>query len=251
MIMLFLEENMARNIYVIGDIHGDYGIFDAKFGDRLLSSSSPKEDILFVAGDAGFINSYENEKSKSQRIEHLNSLPFIIIVVLGNHENYDIIESFNVVELFKGKCYKEEGVDVYYAQNGQIFDIEGTKIFTFNGGLSIDKEKRLEYEKEYGIKFWWPQEIKTEDFPIAFHNYFTHQVDFIITHDVPKDVYFKLISFIPGRFKSQTCPLQDFLQRIYSIPKFKHWYAGHYHPSYPVTLDKITVLPIGYVEKIK
>ena len=57
---------MARNIYVIGDIHGDYGIFDAKFGDRLLSSSSPKEDILFVAGDAGFINSYENEKSKSK-----------------------------------------------------------------------------------------------------------------------------------------------------------------------------------------
>ncbi len=241
---------MARNIYVIGDIHGDYDLIDARFGELQASSLKEKEDVLFVAGDAGFINSYESEKSKEKRIEHLNHLPFIIIVVLGNHENYDIIESLPEVEIFNGKCYKEEGVDVYYAKNGQVFDIDGTKFFTFNGGLSIDKEKRLEYEKEYGIKFWWPQEIKEEDFPAAFHNYFTHQVDFVITHDVPKDIFVKLVPFIPGRFKNQTCPLQDFLQRIYAIPKFKHWYAGHYHPSYPVTMDKLTVLPIGYVVKI-
>mgnify|MGYP003324460284 CR=1 FL=1 len=52
-----------------------------------------KKDVLFVAGDAGFINSYETSDSKQKRIKHLNSLPFIIIVVLGNHENYDVIDA--------------------------------------------------------------------------------------------------------------------------------------------------------------
>ena len=240
---------MERSIYVIGDIHGDYSIIDARFGE--LKGTKEKHDVLFVAGDAGFINSYEKEDSKDLRIKHLNSLPFIIIVVLGNHENYDIIESFDETTIFGGKCYKEDGVDVYYAKNGQIFDIDGTKFFTFNGGLSIDKLQRLEYEKQYGRKFWWPQEIKTEDFDQAFKTYFTNRIDYVITHDVPLSIFTKLIPFIPGRFKNQTCPLQEFFQKLYMMKNFTHWYAGHYHPSYPVTIDNATVLPIGYVKKIK
>lgn len=240
---------MDRSIYVIGDIHGDYKILNARFGD--LNPVKEAFDVLFVAGDAGFINSFENETSKEQRITHLNSLPFIIIVVLGNHENYDVIESLPECTIFNGECYKEDGVNVYYAKNGQIFDIDGIKFFTFNGGLSVDKEKRLKLEKEHGKKFWWPQEIKTEDFAKSLNTYFTRQVDYIITHDVPLDIYKKLTPFIPGRFKDATCPLQDFFQKIYNIKKFKHWYAGHYHPSFPVNIDNVTVLPIGYLIKIK
>lgn len=242
---------MSRDIYVIGDIHGDYNLLDARFGDIKTSKKVEKKDVLFVAGDAGFINSYETLDSKQKRIKQLNTLPFIIIVVLGNHENYDIIESLDETTIFNGVCYKEEDVDVYYAKNGQIFDIDGLKFFTFNGGLSVDKEKRLEYEKQYKIKFWWEQEVKTEDFPAAFTKYIMYHVDYVITHDVPLSVFKQLTPFIPGRFKDQTCPLQDFLQKIYAIPKFKHWYAGHYHPSYPVTIEKLTVLPIGYLQKIE
>lgn len=239
---------MGRDVYVIGDIHGDYSIIDARFGDVM--GNKDKSNVLFVAGDAGFINSYENEDSKQKRIECLNSLPFTIIVVLGNHENYDYIEALPEVSIFNGLCYKEDGVDVYYAKNGQIFDIDGTKFFTFNGGLSIDKEQRLQYEKKYGIKFWWPQEVKTEDFNAAYSLFLSKHVDYIITHDVPKGIFNKLTAFIPARFKDQTCPLHEFFQRLYSIKKHKHWYAGHYHPSFKVTIDNVTVLPIGHVEKI-
>ena len=240
---------MDREIYVIGDIHGDYKIIDARFEKS--TSNCDKKDVLFVAGDAGFINSYENQDSKALRIKHLNSLPFIIIVVLGNHENYDIIESLPSTEIFGGKCYKEDGVDVYYAKNGQIFNIDGTKFFTFNGGYSIDKEQRLSYEKQFNNKFWWPQEIKEEDFSSAFSTYFTNRIDYVITHDVPLDIFKKLTPYIPGRFKNHTCSLQDFFQKLYTMKNYTHWYAGHYHPSYPVTIDDVTVLPIGYLHKIK
>lgn len=241
---------MERNVYVIGDIHGEFSILDARFGHEKSSFISEKKDVLFVAGDAGFINSYENQESKQKRIEHLNYLPYIIIVVLGNHENYDVIESLPEATIFEGKCYKEDGVDVYYAKNGQIFNIDGRKYFTFNGGLSIDKQQRLEYEKQYGIKFWWPQEVKIRDFNAAYVTFFTHKIDYIITHDVPLAIFNKLTPFIPGRFKDQTCPLQDFFQKLYIMKKHKHWYAGHYHPSYPITIENVTVLPIGHVEKI-
>lgn len=246
-----MEKIEERNIYVIGDIHGDYTILDARFGDLASSFPCPKNDVLFVAGDAGFINSYENSESKANRIKHLNSLPFIIIVVLGNHENYDVIESLPEATIFEGKCYKEDGVDVYYAKNGQIFNIDGTKIFTFNGGLSVDKNIRLDLQEKHNIKFWWDQEIKTEDFDTAFKTYFSNRVDFVITHDVPLSIFNKLTPFIPGRFKDQVCPLQNFFQKLYVMKKHQHWYAGHYHPSYPVEIENFTVLPIGYVSKIK
>lgn len=242
---------MDRDIYIIGDIHGDFDLVDVKFEEFKNPITLEKKNILFVAGDAGFANSYENESSKAQRIEHLNCLPFIIIVILGNHENYDVIESFPETTIFGAQCYKEDDVDVYYAKNGQIFDIDGVRFFTFNGGLSIDKEKRLQMQEKFNKKFWWPQEVKTEDFPAAYQYYCTQQVDYVITHDVPLSIFNKLITFIPGRFKDQICPLQDFLQRLYNVGNFKHWYAGHYHPSYPVTLNgNITVLPIGYLIKL-
>ena len=242
---------MERQVYVIGDIHGDFNILEARFGDVRSSFNVEKKDVLFVAGDAGFVNSYENAESKQKRIQNLNSLPFIIIVVLGNHENYDIIESFDEVSIFDGKCYKEKDVDVYYAKNGQIFNIDGYKYFTFNGGLSIDKEQRLQMQEKYGIKFWWDQEIKEEDFNEAYMKYFSYRLDYVITHDVPTTIFNKLTQFIPGRFKDQTCPLQPFLEKLYILKKYKHWYAGHYHPSYKVTIDDFTVLPIGHVEKIR
>ena len=105
-----------RDIYVIGDIHGDFRLLEARFSDVINSKNIVKNDVLFVAGDAGFINSYESEDSKSKRIAQLNKLPFIIIVVLGNHENYDVIESLSEVAIFNGRCYKGIGVDVFYAK---------------------------------------------------------------------------------------------------------------------------------------
>ena len=241
---------LERNIYVIGDLHGDFDLIDAKLNIGV-SLNDEEKDVLFVAGDAGFINSYETKESINKRKQHLNNTPFIIIVVLGNHENYDVIQNLPEIEIFNGKCYKEDGVDVYYAKNGQIFEIDGKKIFTYNGGLSIDKEKWLEYEQQYGVKFWWPQEIDLTDFDDAFKKYLNQKIDYVITHDVPRSVFNKLTSFIPGRFKNNPCLLHDSFEKIYSLKNFEHWYAGHYHPSYPVTIDKLTVLPIGYMIKIK
>ena len=242
--------NCDREIYVIGDLHGDYDLIDAKFGESD-SNSKEKYNVLFVAGDAGFINSYETKDSINQRKKHLNGVPFIIIAILGNHENYDVIESLPETTIFGATCYKEDGVDVYYAKNGQIFNIDGTKIFTYNGGLSIDKEKRLDYEKKYGVKLWWEQEVDVEKFDESFKNIINEKIDYIITHDVPRSVFLKLTPFIPGRFKNYPCPLHNCFEKIFSLKNFKHWYSGHYHPSFPVTIENVTVLPIGYLTKIK
>ena len=59
---------MDRSVYVIGDIHGEFNILEARFGDEKTSFIPEKKDVLFVAGDAGFINPYENSESKQKRI---------------------------------------------------------------------------------------------------------------------------------------------------------------------------------------
>ena len=38
---------MSREVYVIGDIHGDYNIIDARFGDVV--GQGNKDNVLFVA----------------------------------------------------------------------------------------------------------------------------------------------------------------------------------------------------------
>ena len=42
-IMLLWRNNMSRNIFVIGDIHGDYNLLDARFGDIKTSKKSRKK----------------------------------------------------------------------------------------------------------------------------------------------------------------------------------------------------------------
>lgn len=65
----------------------------------------------------------------------------------GNHENFDLINEYPVEEWCGGKvhiirCDKEGKPKIIHLMRGQVFEIEGKKIFTVGGAYSIDKYMR-------------------------------------------------------------------------------------------------------------
>ena len=72
--------------------------------------------------------------------------------------------------------------NLIHLMRGQIFDIDGEKFFTFGGGLSIDKTRRIAYVS------WWPEEEPSHnEINEALDNLekVGNKVDYIITHGLP------------------------------------------------------------------
>lgn len=152
-------------LYVTGDTHGEYARFRSlPYGMKSLDS----QDTLIVCGDFGYI--FRDDNKEQEYLEFLSKLPFRLLFVDGNHENFDKIYSYPIDMWCGGKVHiirrDEEGIPkVIHLMRGQVFVIEGKKIFTFGGGYSIDKGRR---QPGYS---WWCQEMPTdEEMKDAIHN---------------------------------------------------------------------------------
>lgn len=159
----------------------------------------------------------------NEMIEMYSSLPFTVLFVDGNHENFDLLKSFPVEEWNGGKVHKLSNT-LIHLMRGQVFQIEGYTFFTFGGGLSIDKAFR-----EPGIS-WWSDELPTdEEIEEGLKNLakYDNKVDFVLTHDCPTSLE-KLVSLYTWK-PIQHVKSNEALEKCKEGLSFTHWYFGHYH----------------------
>lgn len=215
-------DNIRKTKHVVrGDTHGEHGTFLHLKDEHL--DELEKGDKLFVTGDFGFI---PNTFSERKFLEYMAELPFTILFVDGNHENFDILNSLPVEEYCGGKVHilaknSEGEPKVIHLMRGQVFEIDGKKIFTFGGGYSRDRWMRTERVS------WWPQEMPTDEEKVeAINNLKKHnnQVDYILTHTCPE----KIMMLACFNYQEEK-PLNNFLQWIKDNVQYKHWYFGHLH----------------------
>lgn len=83
------------------------------------------------------------EKTLPFHLDRMSRLPFKILWVAGNHENYDMIEEYNLEEWQEGKVRYILRDKIIYLERGQIFKIEGKNFFTFGGASSHDVQGRI------------------------------------------------------------------------------------------------------------
>lgn len=219
-------------IYVTGDTHGlqDY------YKLHLFAGRHPeltKDDYVIIAGDFGAI--WSND-TLVENLRYFTELPFTVLFVDGNHENFDLINDYPVEEWKGGKVHKIKP-DVIHLMRGQVFEIEGKTVFTFGGATSIDKFMRRE-----GVS-WWRQELPTyEELDEGVTNLkrYGNKVDYIITHSCGE----RALAY-PAVRNSATlklsCPESHMLSYFEDIAGFKHWYFGHFHIDAKLS-DKYTVL---------
>lgn len=215
---------MRKSILAVtGDTHGEEGRYIHK--DEPCNKYLQQGDYLFICGDFGYI--FSGSEKEQDFLEYMaNKLPYTICFCDGNHENFDLLDAYDVSVWNGGKvhiikCDKTGTPKIIHLMRGQIYEIEGKRIFVFGGAYSIDKSLRT-----LG-KSWWPQEmLGEEEKNEAINNLkaVNWEVDYVITHAAPEDT---MSIFHP--YHIDEMPLNVFLEYIRENTKYKHWFMGHLH----------------------
>lgn len=204
-------------IYVTGDTHGEYN----NFVRRMYSAGIQAGDTVIICGDFGFVWNKEHHRYLLRLLE---SLPFTVLFVDGNHENFDLLYTYPVEQWNGGNVHKISD-NIYHLMRGQVFEIDGRTFFTMGGAYSIDKFMRRE-----GIS-WWSTELPTnEEYRTAGENLEKcgYSVDYVITHTIPESAIYRMQK-VPADNDRE---LTGYFEWLYSGKlKFKKWFAGHWHKN--------------------
>ena len=77
-----------------------------------------KDDYVIIAGDFGFI--WDNSKEQQWYLNWLESKNFTTLFVDGNHENFNLINEYPIINWNGGKVHQIKP-SVYHLMRGQAF----------------------------------------------------------------------------------------------------------------------------------
>ena len=229
-------------IYVTGDTHGNFRRFQPEYFPE--QTNMTKGDTVIIAGDFGGV--WFGDSRDDETLDWLENLPFTLVFVCGNHENYDALERYPVAEWHGGKIHRIRP-HVLHLMHGQIFELEGYCFFTMGGAKSHDIEdgvlepgspdferRLIMLQRKPGAKYrvnhisWWAQELPSdEEYAEARRNLEQRnwQVDYIITHCAPTSIVRR------ESRHNEADRLTDFLQEIQDKTDYRYWLFGHYHDN--------------------
>lgn len=211
-------------IYITGDTHGGAGYNGISDFSKLNTRQFPEQlnlsrnDYLIICGDFGAV--FHGGNRDRYWLNWLEDKNFTTLFVDGNHENFDLLEKYETIEKFNGKVHKIRE-HVFHLQRGQMYSIQGKRVFTMGGALSQDRRILKD-----GSKSWWDAELPSQaelDFGILNLEKSNFKVDLIITHDAPSSIVKQINS------KYSTNYLTEYLEYLRRIVDFDSWYFGHYH----------------------
>lgn len=199
---------------VTGDIHGE----QSRFNEIL--AQAKRNDIILVCGDCGLL--FHDLITEHIFLNKLEKEPYIICFCDGNHENFPAIYRYPCEEWNGGKVHRIRN-NIFHLMRGQIYTIEGKKIFTMGGAYSVDKYMRTENVS------WWKEELPTnEEYAEATKNLKENDfsVDYIISHTAPREIIRKMGSN-PDFAKDSE--LTGFLEWVMYETNYRQWFFGHWH----------------------
>ncbi len=215
-------------VYITGDIHGD------------LSRLSPEKlrfmkihDTLIVCGDFGFI--WDDSKNEDKILRNLGKRKYNICFVDGTHENFSILNKFPAEEKFGAKARNITG-NLYHLMRGQVYTIEGMKVFTMGGGELPEAEMRFEDEDTGHPELPTKEELLAAVNRLEQNNF---EVDLIITHEPPSKTREFLL--MQKNEKFSVTALNAFLDELAVQCKYKKWYFGSMHTDKFISENQVAV----------
>ena len=215
-------------IFVTGDTHGIF----SRFEDPRLKKLG-KGDTLIICGDFGFL--WNGSKEEINVLKKLSKKKYNICFVDGTHENFDMLNSIRIKKWNGGKVHHIAS-NIFHLMRGQVFEIEGTKIFTMGGGESPDIDIRFEMDT------WSDLEIPTrEELVEGVENLqkYGGKIDLIITHEPPAKI--KDFLMLHSGSDASITAINTYLEDVSRICQFKHWYFGSLHMDKFISTSHICV----------
>ena len=109
-------------IWVTGDTHGDW-IHRVNMDSFPEQREMSKDDYVIILGDFGI---WRDSPQQRWYLNWLEEKHFTTLFIDGNHENYDILDSYPVEEWHGGKVHFIKP-SIIHLMRGQVFDIDGLK----------------------------------------------------------------------------------------------------------------------------
>ncbi|MBR2025303.1 MAG: metallophosphoesterase [Clostridia bacterium] len=218
-------------IFLTGDLHGDFSRLYEFAEEKYLT----KSDYVIVLGDFGIWKMTVNEILKLDE-----SLPFTLMFLDGNHEDFDLLQSFPVSEKWGGKVRNINGV--YHLCRGQVFEIpkdDGIKtVAVMGGGDSRDISRRIEGETWFDSEQITDYDMEELEKNLElYHN----RVDVFLSHSPSA----KFEEYIKDNIKSLRYPPTMSNLMIAEIHKridTQKSYCGHNH----LNVEKVELDGIEY-----
>lgn len=185
-----------------------------------------EKDTIIMLGDVG-VNYYGGKRDRlPKRI--LSSLPVNFLCIHGNHE----IRPQNIPE-YKPTIWNggrvlvdEEHPNILFAEDGEVYDLDGKKALAIGGAYSVDKFYRL--QRGFG---WWADEQPSEETKRKIEAVLSARkdIDIILSHTCPKK-YIPTEMFLPMIDQSSVDnSTEEWLDTIEDAVDYKAWYCGHWH----------------------
>lgn len=223
-------------LYITGDTHIPTDVSKLNSKRFPEQKSMTKDDFVIIAGDFGGI--WDSSNEERYWLKWLEEKSFTTLFVDGNHENFTELAKYEVVPFHGGQAHRISD-SVYHLMRGQVYSIDGKRIFTLGGASSHDREYRTE-----GVS-WWSEELPNKgELDLAEKNLDSvdRKVDVIITHCAPSSIQKELgAHYAPDR-------LTEYLEILSHTVSYENWYFGHYHTDllmgkgFVAVFDKIHTL---------
>lgn len=203
-------------VFVTGDTHGD---------PERLSKNALKAlkdgDTLIICGDFGFI--WNNSHAEKKVLKALSKRRYNICFIDGTHENFDLLRAYPVTKWNGGNVHKISD-NIFHLMRGQIFEIEGLKIFTMGGGESADLDSRLDDNP------WLKYEIPSKEELLEGANNLEKadcKIDVIITHEPSTTI--KGFLTLGDNEPVRVTALNAYFDELSKCSEFDRWFFGSLH----------------------
>lgn len=225
---------IKSKVFVTGNLHGKIDI------DKISVDNFPKqkeltpEDNLIILGDFGLI--WDENIEDEIILDELASRNFKILFVDGAHENFDLLNNYEIVDIYGGKAHKIRD-NIFHLIRGEIYTISGKKYAVFGGGESLDKLYR-----ERGISYWEEEIPSREDWSNFYNNLnkYNNYVDYVLTYTPPSSDL-RMIGAEIGRNIGKGNEININLQSLSEKIKYKKWIHSYYHLDIELSRKHISV----------
>lgn len=208
-------------VLIFGDIHGQFNAASSHYDAVMQTYKYLDIDLLIQVGDYGF---WPRTTSKPW----LRTFDHPCVFIDGNHEDHEVLQSEDCVELCNPEWTKMfEAWE--YMPRGAIFN----GILFIGGARSIDAMHRIR-----GVD-WFPEEniSHSEEKYIfeAIDAYGPENIHTVVSHDCPgsfdvsEACSYTGVEIIDGNRK--------FLEAVRQYVRPERWYFGHYHKKMEDTVD--------------
>ncbi len=203
-------------VFVTGDTHGDPNRLSKKELGCLNEG-----DTLIVCGDFGFV--WDKSKAEEKFLKNLSKRKYNICFIDGTHENFDLLNGYPLTMWNGGKVHQISD-NIYHLMRGQIFTIDGLKIFTMGGGESPDLDSRIDDNPWLKYEIPSKEELLEGAASLEEHDC---KIDVIITHEPSSTIkgFLKL-----GESEAvRVTTLNAYFDELSKCSEFSRWFFGSLH----------------------